>query len=216
MAKTLEALFEKNREWIERKLMVDENYFKDLSRGQRPEILYIGCSDSRVTAEDMLGLQPGEAFVHRNIANLVNTTDLSVMSTINYAVVHLNVNHIIVCGHYGCGGVKAAMEAKDLGILNPWLRNIRDIYRMHRKTLDAIPDYESRYNKLIELNIQEQCINVIKTAEVQQRFIAEGFPKVHGWVFDMKTGAVTDLKIDFKAILTDIQSIYNLTDKKLF
>jgi carbonic anhydrase len=216
MENLLTKLLENNQRWVEEKLSLDPDYFKELSRGQHPEIFYIGCSDSRVTAEDMLGLQPGEVFVHRNIANLVNTTDLNVMSGINYAVSHLKVKHIIVCGHYECGGVNAAMESKDLGILNPWLRNIRDVYRMHREELDAINRIEERYKRLVELNIMEQCVNVIKTAEVQQRYILEKYPKVHGWVFDIKTGKVKELKIDLQAILANIQTIYNLTDHNWF
>jgi len=216
MEDQLEKLLHNNQEWIEGKLSSDKDYFKNLAKGQHPEILYIGCSDSRVTAEDMLGLQPGDAFVHRNVANLVNTTDLNVMSAINYAVIHLKVKHIIVCGHYGCGGVKAAMEAKDLGILNPWLRNIRDVYRMHKQELDKIELETDRYNRLIEFNIIEQCVNVIKTAEVQQRYVVENFPKVYGWVFDVNTGKVKDLNVNLRAILTEIQKIYNLMDKKWF
>ena len=199
------------RKWAEQKLNLDINYFKELSKGQHPEIFYIGCSDSRVTAEDMLGLRPGEAFVHRNVANLVNTTDLNIMSAVNYAVSHLKVKYIIVCGHYGCGGVKAAMESKDLGILNPWFRNIRDVYRMHRNELDGIENIEKRNDRLVELNVQEQCVNVIKTAEVQQRFIVEQYPKVYGWVLDMNSGKMKDLKIDLKFIFGQIQTIYNLT-----
>ena len=129
----IKQVFENNREWIEKQLEIDDQYFEHLAQGQSPEILYIGCSDSRVTAEELMGIAPGQAFVHRNIANMVPNTDLNVMSVINYAVSHLKVNHVVVCGHYNCGGVKAAMEQTDLGILNPWLRNIRDVYRMHRK-----------------------------------------------------------------------------------
>src|SRR5690606_16925458 len=129
-------------------------YFEKLAAGQKPTILYIGCSDSRVTAEEIIGLKPGEAFVHRNVANLVSNVDLNVMSVINYAVTHLEVQYIIICGHYECGGVKAAMQSADLGILNPWLRNIRDIYRLHKDELNAIEDIDKRYERLIELNVQ--------------------------------------------------------------
>lgn len=163
----IEEVFSNNKKWIDQKLAVDKDYFTNLSQGQSPELLYIGCSDSRVTAEDLMGVMPGEVFIHRNIANLVNNVDLNVMSVINYAVRHLKVKHVVVCGHYYCGGVKAAMQAKDLGILNPWLRNIRDVYRMHREELNAISDEDEKYNRLIELNVQEQCINVIKTAAIQ-------------------------------------------------
>jgi carbonic anhydrase len=131
----IEQVFKNNEKWIEAKLALDENFFKNLSKGQQPELLYIGCSDSRVTAEEIMGIQPGEAFIHRNIANLVNNVDLNVMSVLNFAVRILKVNHIVVCGHYNCGGVKAAMQPKDMGILNPWLRNIRDVYRLHKEEL---------------------------------------------------------------------------------
>jgi carbonic anhydrase len=134
----LSKIFENNEKWIQAKTADDPAYFENLNKGQKPNVLYIGCSDSRVTAEDLMGMQPGELFVHRNVANIVNAIDLNAQSVINYAVVHLEVNHIVVCGHYSCGGVKAAMDAKDLGILNPWLRNIRDVYRAHKDELNAI------------------------------------------------------------------------------
>lgn len=202
-------VFENNKKWIASKLETDSHYFENLATGQTPEFLYIGCSDSRVTAEDLMGIQPGEAFVHRNIANLVNNVDLNVMSVLNYAVRHLKVNHVVVCGHYNCGGVKAAMQPADMGILNPWLRNIRDVYRLHKDELNAIPDEGARYNRLVELNVQEQCVNLIKTAAVQEANTDRGL-KVHGWVFDIHTGQLIDLKIDFNKILADIREIYNL------
>ena len=138
----IKQIFKNNEAWIKEKLKSDSNYFSELSIGQSPEILYIGCSDSRVTAEELMGLEPGDVFVHRNIANMIPNTDLNVMSVINYAVSHLKVNHIVVCGHYGCGGVQAAMQAADLGVLNPWLRNIRDVYRLHKTELDNIESEE--------------------------------------------------------------------------
>ena len=205
----LEKIFENNKKWVSEKLAVNSNYFEELTTGQNPEILYIGCSDSRVTAEDLMGMQPGEVFVHRNIANLVNNVDLSVMSVLNYAVRHLNVNHVVVCGHYNCGGIKAAMQPADLGILNPWLRNIRDVYRLHRIELNAIEDENQRYNRLVELNVQEQCVNLIKTAAVQEAHTKRGL-LVHGWVFDIHTGKLIDLKIDFPNILKGIMEIYKL------
>ena len=205
----LQQIFDKNNTWVKEKLSIDENYFKNLSKGQAPEILYIGCSDSRVTAEELMGVAPGDAFVHRNIANMVPNTDLSAMSVIDYAVLHLKVKHVVVCGHYYCGGVKAAMESADLGILNPWLRNIRDVYRTHKDELNAIKDEEEKYKRLVELNVQEQCINVIKTAEVQRAYIDRGI-KVHGWVFDVHTGKLIDLKIDFTKVLEDVMEIYRL------
>lgn len=205
-----EQIFENNRKWIAEKKATDASFFEKIARDQRPDYLYIGCSDSRVTAEEIMGVQPGEVFVHRNVANLVNSTDLNVMAVLNYGVRHLSVKHIIVCGHYNCGGVKAAMQAQDLGILNPWLRNIRDVYRLHRNELNAITDEAARYNRLVELNVQEQCVNVIKLASVQQAYNDHGYPIVHGWVFDMHTGLLIDLKLDFAHILHDIQEIYRL------
>ncbi|WOO81585.1 Carbonic anhydrase [Vanrija pseudolonga] len=205
-------VFEKNKEWAQQQLAKDPHFFENLAAGQSPEYLWIGCSDSRMPAEVITGLEPGEAFIHRNIANMVNNLDLSAMSVINYAVRHLKVKHIIVCGHYGCGGVKAAMTPQDLGILNPWLRNIRDVYRLHEKELDAIEDGEKRYERLVELNVVEQARNVIKTAAVQQSYKENHFPIVHGWVFDFRTGLLKDLEIDYASVLADIQKIYNLNE----
>lgn len=207
-----ETIFQNNENWIQEKLGKDPEFFKKLAAGQSPEYLYIGCSDSRATAEELMGAKPGEVFVHRNIANVVNTLDMSSTTVIQYAVEHLKVNHIIVCGHYNCGGVKAAMTPQDLGLLNPWLRNIRDVYRLHQVELDAIEDSQKRYDRLVELNVEEQCINVIKMACVQERYILDEYPIVHGWVFDLKTGKIIDLEIDFEKILKDIQKIYNLTN----
>jgi carbonic anhydrase len=205
----LSQVFKNNKKWIKDKLSVQENYFEELGKGQNPELLYIGCSDSRVTAEELMGAKPGEVFVHRNIANMVISIDLNVMSVVNYAVNHLEVNHIIVCGHYACGGVKAAMQSADLGILNPWLRNIRDVYRIHKTELNAITDEDKKYDRLVELNVQEQCVNLIKTAAVQKAYRDRGL-KVHGWVFDVHTGKLIDLKINFEKYLKDIMEIYHL------
>jgi len=208
-----EQIFENNKQWVASKLATDEQFFERLAKEQQPDYLYIGCSDSRVPANEIMGLDAGEVFVHRNIANLVNSIDLNVMSVINYAVRHLGVKHIIVCGHYNCGGVKAAMVPQDLGLLNPWLRNIRDVYRLHQEELDAIQDNTQRTNRLVELNVQEQCLNVIKTAVVQQSYLAKGYPTVHGWVYDLHNGLLVDLKIDFEGLLHEIQRIYDLTGK---
>lgn len=205
----INKVFENNKQWIAGQLKQDNDYFDKLAAGQSPQILYIGCSDSRVTAEEVMGLQPGEVFVHRNIANVVPNSDLNVMSVIHYAVDVLKVQHVVVCGHTNCGGVQAAMQHTDLGILNPWLRNIRDVYRLHRKELDAIADERQRYDRLAQLNVQEQCINVIKTAEVQQAVKERGLT-VHGWIFDIRNGELVDLKIDFDAITRDIVNIYRI------
>ncbi len=204
-----EKIFSNNEAWIAEKLTKNPDYFHNLSKGQKPEILYIGCSDSRVTAEDLMGAGPGEVFIHRNIANMVISIDLNAMSVINYAVDHLKVNHVVVCGHYGCGGVKAAMQSADLGILNPWLRNIRDVYRIHQDELDAIKEEDQRYNRLIELNVQEQCLNLIKTAVIQRAYNERNL-QVHGWVFDIYSGKIIDLKIDFPKLLQKIMEIYKI------
>ncbi|MCB0413564.1 MAG: carbonic anhydrase [Bdellovibrionales bacterium] len=202
-------ILKNNQAWVKNKLNVDSDYFKKMSQGQNPKVLYIGCSDSRVTAEEIMGAEPGEIFVHRNIANMVVSIDLNVMSVINYAVDYLNVDHIIVCGHYGCGGVQAAMQSKDMGILNPWLRNIRDVYRLHKNELDKISDDQKKYERLVELNVQEQAINIIKTAAVQKAYRKKGL-RVYGWIFDMYTGLLKDLNIDFEKILEKIMEIYHL------
>ncbi|KAL7794412.1 carbonic anhydrase [Trichoderma ceciliae] len=207
-----QRLFENNKKWAAERLKQDPDFFTRLAAGQSPEYLWIGCSDSRIPAEQITGLEAGEAFVHRNIANMVISTDLNVMSVINYAVCHLKVKHVVVCGHYGCGGVKAAMTPKDMGLLNPWLRNIRDVYRIYEKELDAIADEQKRYNRLVELNVVEQCRNILKTADVQHSFGENRFPIIHGWVFNFQDGSITDLEVDMKQILQGIQKIYNLTD----
>lgn len=205
----IQTVFQNNEKWIANKLSGDPDFFEKLGQGQHPELLYIGCSDSRVTAEDLMGLGPGQVFVHRNIANMVISIDVNAMSVINFAIAQLKVNHVVVCGHYACGGIKAAMQSEDLGMLNSWLRNIRDVYRLHREELDAIEDPEKRYDRLVEVNVQEQCINLIKTAVVQKAYRARGL-KVYGWVFDVHSGRLIDLKIDFERILEHIMEIYRL------
>jgi carbonic anhydrase len=203
------TVFKNNKDWIAAKLKKNPDYFKELAKGQNPDILYIGCSDSRVTAEELMGVQPGDVFVHRNIANMVISIDLNLMSVLAYAVENLKVDHVVICGHYYCGGVKAAMDVADLGILNPWLRNIRDVYRLHKHELNAIKDESEKYNRLVELNVQEQCVNVLKTSVVQKAVRNRGM-KIHGWVFDVATGKLIDLNIDFKNILKEITEIYDL------
>ncbi|KAJ5111618.1 hypothetical protein N7532_002153 [Penicillium argentinense] len=211
LRQSLDNIFKKNREWVSTKTSGDPGFFDKLAAGQSPDYLYIGCSDSRVPANEIMGLEAGEVFVHRNIANLVPNVDLNVMSVINYAVRHLHVKHIIVCGHYNCGGVKAAMTSADLGLLNPWLRNIRDVYRLHERELDSIPEEDKRYNRLIELNVIESCRNVIKTAAVQQSYEKNQYPIVHGFVFDLRDGLLRDLEVDFEAMLQDVKKIYCLS-----
>ena len=167
----IKEIFANNRKWIATKLSIDGEYFKKLAEGQNPRILCIGCSDSRVTAEELMGVQPGEIFVHRNIANMVPANDLNSLSVVSYAVTHLKVDHIVVCGHYNCGGIKAAMVQQDFGILNPWLRAIRDVYRTHQEELEAIDNQEQKYRRFVELNVQEQCINIIKTPDAQRAIL---------------------------------------------
>ena len=205
----IKYIFDNNQRWVQEKIKTDKDYFKKLSLGQNPHILYIGCSDSRVSTEELMGAKPGEVFVHRNIGNMVPNSDMSAMSVINYAVTQLKVQHIVVCGHYYCGGVKAAMQSADLGILNPWLRNIRDVYRLHKEELNSITKEEEKYKRLVELNVQEQCVNVIKTSDVQKA-IKERQLTVHGWVFDVHSGTLIDLEIDFESILEHIMEIYKI------
>ncbi len=211
MSQSYEVIFHNNQQWLRDKKEMNPEFFRELADGQNPDYLYIGCSDSRVTAEEMMGFGPGDVFVHRNVANIINGMDLNASSAIEYAVSHLKVKHIIVCGHYGCGGIKAAMLPEDYGSLTPWLRNVRDVYRLHQEELDAIDDKQRRYDRLVELNVQEQCLNVIKMSCVQERYLLDGYPIVHGWVFDLHSGQLIDLDIDFKAILADIKKIYDLT-----
>ena len=205
----IKEIFRNNEDWAAVKLGVDKNYFSDLSKGQSPKILYIGCSDSRVVAEEIMGAEPGDVFVHRNIANMVISNDLNAMSVIEYAVDHLKVEHVVVCGHYFCGGVQAAMNDGNLGILNPWIRHIRNVYYLHQEELEAKANEESRYKRLVELNVQEQCINAMKTEVIQNAFYDRGI-KVHGWVFDISTGKLIDLSIDDEKILKDLTQLYRL------
>ena len=205
----IDYIFKNNERWINERLATDANYFNKLSSGQEPQLLYIGCSDSRVSAEEIMGLKPGEVFVHRNISNIVGNIDLNTQSVVDFAVKHLHVKHIVVCGHYQCGGVKAAMQAKDLGLLNPWLRIIRDVYRLHDKELNAITDPEKRYDRLVELNVLEQCINLIKIASVQEAY-NNGEMHIHGWVMNIKSGKLIDLKIDMEKEMEHIKEVYGL------
>ena len=204
----MDRIFDNNRKWAAAKRADNPEYFVNLAKGQQPEILYIGCSDSRVTAEELMGLGPGEVFVHRNIANTVPNMDVNALSVIEYAVAHLKVKHVVVCGHQGCGGVKAAMSDQGLGILDPWLRNIRDVYRLHREELDGMNDENERYRRLVELNVQEQCINVLKVESVQRARRERGM-QISGLVFDIATGELQDLQIDFDRVMdARMQRIY--------
>jgi carbonic anhydrase len=196
-----------NKDWAKDRLKEDPAYFNRLSQLQTPEFLWIGCSDSRVPANEITGTQPGEIFVHRNIANLVINTDVNLLSVLDYAVNHLHVRHIIVCGHYGCGGIKAATTNKDFNqVLNMWLRNIKDVYRLHRNELDSIKDIDDRCNRLVELNVQEQLMNLAKTSIIQRAWKKESVPHLHGWVYGLKDGIIKPV-LDMKAG-THIDQLY--------
>lgn len=177
-----------NQAWVADKLALREDFFTRSSGVQKPEFLWIGCSDSRVPAEEVTGVEPGELFVHRNIANLIVHTDINMLSVVQYAVEVLKVRHIIVCGHYGCGGVRAAMSHQHLGLINKWLRNIKDVYRLHAVELDSMPDEEKRYNRLIELNVIEQVYHLAELSFVQLAWKREHRPILHGWIYDLNTG----------------------------
>jgi carbonic anhydrase len=205
-----ESIFENNKQWIAEKLENNPQYFEKLAKGQQPECLYIGCSDSRVTAEDLMGANPGEIFIHRNIANLVINTDSNLNAVVQYAVEHLKVKHIIICGHYECGGVKAALYPSDMGQLNSWLQTLRDVYRLHQDEMDAITDAQKKFDRLVELNVQEQCMNVIKIDHVQRSWYKTGYPHIHGWVFDVRTGELIDLKLNITGLFAEVRKIYDL------
>jgi carbonic anhydrase len=205
-----EKIFELNKEWVENTKNNNPDFFKKLSEDQTPDYLYIGCSDSRVPANEITGLDIGDLFVHRNIANQVPANDLSSHSVIQYAIDVLKVKHIVVCGHYGCGGVHEAMQAHSHGELDNWLRNIRDVYRMHFEELDSISNEEKKYDRLVELNALEQCINIIKTSFFQQSYIKNKLPIIHACVWNMRTGYIKDLNFDLEKNLKEIQKVYNL------
>jgi carbonic anhydrase len=185
-----QKLLEENRNWATEQVERDPEYFSRLVDIQQPEFMWIGCSDSRVPANELTGSQPGEIFVHRNVANMVVHTDLNMLSVLQYAVEVLKVKHIIVCGHYGCGGVRAAMTQTSLGLINKWLRNIKDVYRIHRDEVDAIEDETKRSNRLVELNVREQVMNLAKTSIVQAAWKKENRPDLHGWVYDLHDGII--------------------------
>lgn len=205
-----ETIFKNNEKWIQEKLSLNPDYFTNLAKGQTPEYLYIGCSDSRVTAEDLMGVNPGEVFIHRNIANQVIPTDNNINAVVQYAVEHLKVKHIIICGHYECGGVKAALHTSDMGQLNSWLQTLRDVRRLHRKELEKIIDEQQRFDRLVELNVLEQCMNIIKIDHVQKSWYKTGFPQIHGWVFNVRNGQLIDLGLDMEKEFMPIREIYDL------
>ena len=209
--KTYEKLLLENKAWAGEKVQDDPEYFKRLAKLQTPEFLWIGCSDSRVPANEITGTDPGEIFVHRNVANMVVNTDVNLLAVLDYAVNHLKVKHVIVCGHYGCGGIKAATTNTDFKpVLNMWLRNIKDVYRLHRAELDAIKDEEKRVDTLTELNVREQVSNLAKTSIIQRAWKNENRPDLHGWVYGLKDGLIKPV-FEMKAG-THIDKLYEYED----
>jgi len=208
---SIEKLILENRAWAAEKIADDPEYFERLAHLQTPEFLWIGCSDSRVPANEITGTQPGEIFVHRNIANMVVHTDVNLLSVLEFAVVHLKVKHVIVCGHYGCGGIKAAMTNHDYKqVLNMWLRNVKDVYRLYRDELDAITDIEARTDRLTELNVKEQVMHLAKTSIIQRAWFHEQRPQLHGWVYGLKDGLIKPVfTMDGN---TKIESLYSYDD----
>lgn len=188
-------LLEGNKEWVRQKLAEDVNYFARLAKGQSPPLLWIGCADSRVSANEITNTQPGEVFVHRNIANMVVHTDINMLSVLEYAVKVLKVKHVIVCGHYGCGGIKAALGNEHYGLIDNWLRNIKDVYRLHHAELEGYKNQEEKERRLVELNVIEQVYNLCKTSTIQNAWESENIPHVHGWVYDIANGVVKDLEV---------------------
>ncbi|MFZ6001566.1 MAG: carbonate dehydratase [Bacteroidota bacterium] len=193
--KAYDQLLLQNRAWVAQKNNSDPEFFSRLSQIQTPKFLWIGCSDSRVPANEITGTQPGEVFVHRNIANMVVHTDMNLLSVLDYAVNVLEVEHVIVCGHYGCGGVRAAMGHQQFGVIDNWIRHIKDVYRLHQRELDAIPDMHQRENRFIEWNVIEQVYDLSKTSIIQNSWEKKGGPFVHGWVYDIGNGVIKDLKV---------------------
>jgi carbonic anhydrase len=191
-------LLDNNKEWVVKSLEKDPEFFSRLANGQQPPILWIGCSDSRVPANEIIGAQPGEVFVHRNIANMVIHTDMSMLSVLDYAVNVLKVKHVIVCGHYGCGGVQAALTNKHIGLIDNWIRHIKDVYRFHQDELNAIEDEKTKFNRFVELNVFEQVYDLAKTSIMQTAWEREQEVHIHGWVYDVKDGLINDLKITLK------------------
>ncbi len=189
----LKHLFENNRDWAEAKKNKDPDVFASLSKKQTPKYLWIGCSDSRIPANEILNLEPGELFVHRNVANIVPHTDFNCLSVLQYAIDYLHIEHIIVCGHYGCGGIAAAMKTTQFGLVDNWLRHVRDVYSREKEELDAISDTDQRYQRLVEFNVLYQVMNVCHTTIVQNAWATKKPLFVHGWVYDLSTGLLKDL-----------------------
>ncbi len=209
MSDFYKKILDNNKKWVENKLAISPNYFKNLADGQNPPLLWIGCSDSRVPANEIIGAEPGEVFVHRNIANMVVHSDMNMLSVLDYAVNALKVKHVIVCGHYGCGGVKAAMGNSSIGIIDNWIRHIKDVYRFHQQELDAITDEKERFNKFVEINVKEQVMDLAKTSIVQNAWKNGQELSLHGWVYGLNDGYVTDLGVNFSCD-KDLDDVYQL------
>lgn len=202
-------ILENNQKWVESQLAIDKDYFKDLAKGQQPPLLWIGCSDSRVPANEIIGAKPGEVFVHRNIANMVVHSDMNMLSVLDYAVNVLKVNHVIVCGHYGCGGVKAAMGNQSIGLIDNWIRHIKDVYRLHEDYLNSITDEDERFNKFVEINVQEQVFDLAKTSIVQNAWKNGQDLTLHGWAYGLNSGYVTDLGVNMTSN-DNLDEVYRL------
>ncbi|CAM4046987.1 MULTISPECIES: carbonate dehydratase [Flavobacterium] len=209
MKEFYKQILDNNKKWVESSLKSDPNYFEDLAQGQTPPLLWIGCSDSRVPANEIIGAKPGEVFVHRNIANMVVHTDMNMLSVLDYAVNVLKVKHVLVCGHYGCGGIKAAMGNDSIGIIDNWIRHIKNVYRLHSKYLDSIEDKTIRFNKFVEINVQEQVIDLAKTSIVQNAWRNGQGLTLHGWVYGLNSGYVTDLDVNMSNN-EDLDDVYQL------
>jgi carbonic anhydrase len=205
----INQLLKGNKLWVSEKLREDAEFFERLSKGQNPQVLWIGCSDSRVPANEITGTQPGDIFVHRNIANMVVHSDMNMLSVLDYAVNILEVKHVIVCGHYGCGGVKAAMDNGQYGLIDNWLRSIKDVYRLHSNELESIPDSEERFRRFVELNVIEQVFDLSKTSIIQNAWRNRNYPQVHGWIYDIATGIIEDLHVSFDNS-TKLPDIYRI------
>jgi carbonic anhydrase len=202
-------ILDNNKKWVENQLAIDVEYFKDLAKGQQPPLLWIGCSDSRVPANEIIGAKPGEVFVHRNIANMVIHSDMNMLSVLDYAVNVLKVKHVIVCGHYGCGGVKAAMGNQSIGLIDNWIRHIKDVYRLHETYLNTIEDEEERFNKFVEVNVQEQVFDLAKTSIVQNAWRNGQELTLHGWTYGLNSGYVTDLGVNMSSN-EELDEVYQL------
>ncbi len=209
MSDFYQKILENNKKWVETMIDKDPNYFADLAKGQKPPLLWIGCSDSRVPANEIIGAKPGEVFVHRNIANMVVHSDMNMLSVLDYSVNVLKVKHVIVCGHYGCGGVKAAMGNDSIGIIDNWIRHIKDVYRHHKTYLDSIIDEEKRFNSFVELNVREQVFDLAKTSIVQGAWRNGQDLSLHGWVYGLNSGYVTDLNVNISG-QADLDQVYQL------